>query len=237
VVRLFHFTVQTTVIVAAAGPGTRLGATEPKAFVGLQGVPLFIHTLRSLLAAPSISRAILVIPSAQKALAEEWMENLGPWRCPVQIVSGGAERQDSVRAGLASAETALVAVHDAARPFIDADVVEAAIVAAAEHGASIVAAAATDTTNRVDSDGWIVTTIPRQDVWLAQTPQVFLTEVLREAHAKAMQLNLTATDDSALVERLGYRVRVVPGNSENRKITTAADLRWAEWLLDQRAPR
>jgi 2-C-methyl-D-erythritol 4-phosphate cytidylyltransferase len=229
--------VQTTVIVAAAGPGTRLGAAEPKAFVGLQGAPLFIHTLRSLLAAPSISGAILVIPSAQKARAAEWIESLGPWRCPVQIVPGGVERQDSVRAGLAAADTDLIAVHDAARPFIDADVVEAAIDAAAEHGASIVAAAATDTTKRVDSDGWIVTTIPRQDVWLAQTPQIFLADVLREAHANAMQLNLTATDDSALVERLGYRVRVVPGNPENRKITTAADLRWAEWMIDQRSPR
>lgn len=205
--------------------------------MGLQGVPLFIHTLRALLTAPSVSGAIAVIPAAERARAEEWLETHGPWRCPIRVVPGGAERQDSVRAGLELADTDLVAVHDAARPFIDANVVEAAIAAAAEHGASVVAAPATDTTKHVDSAGWIVATIPRQDVWLAQTPQIFRSEVLREAHAAAVQLNLSATDDSALVERLGYRVRIVPGNPENRKITTPEDLRWAEWFLDQQAPR
>jgi 2-C-methyl-D-erythritol 4-phosphate cytidylyltransferase len=229
--------VQTTVLLAAAGPGTRLGATRPKAFVPLQGVPLFIHCLRSLLAAPCISDAIVVIPSGEEAGAEKWLEKHGPWRCPVRLVRGGAERQDSVRKGLEKVDTDLVAVHDAARPFIDAAVVEAAVMAAAEHGACVVATPATDTLKRVAPDGWIVTTIPRQDVWLAQTPQVFHTEILREAHAAADKGNLTETDDSALVERLGYRVHVVRGNPENRKITTAEDLRWAEWLLDCRSVR
>jgi 2-C-methyl-D-erythritol 4-phosphate cytidylyltransferase len=229
--------VQTTLILAAAGPGNRLGAAEPKAFVLLQGVPLFLHTLRSLLTAPAISDAIVVIPPAETARAEEWLAKRAPWRCPIRFIAGGAERQDSVRKGLEAADSDLVAVHDAARPFIDTHVVEAAIEAAAEHGAGIVAMPATDTLKQVDSDGWIVTTIPRQDVWLAQTPQVFRTEILREAHAAAATGGVTATDDSVLVERLGYRVRFVRGNPENRKITTAADLRWAEWFLDQRSPR
>jgi 2-C-methyl-D-erythritol 4-phosphate cytidylyltransferase len=139
--------------------------------------------------------------------------------------------------GLERADGDLVAVHDAARPFVDADVVAAAVKAAAEHGASVVATPATDTLKQVDSDGWIVATIPRRDVWLAQTPQVFRVQLLREAHAAAAKAHLTATDDSALLERLGYRVRIVRGNPENRKITTAEDLRWAEWLLDRRSPR
>jgi 2-C-methyl-D-erythritol 4-phosphate cytidylyltransferase len=214
-----------------------LGAATPKAFVLLQGVPLFIHSLRSVLAAPCISCATVVIPPAERACAEEWLEKNGPWRCLVRLVQGGAERQDSVRKGLEQADTELVAVHDAARPFIDAAVIEAAVAAAAEYGGSIVATPTTDTLKQVAPGGSIVTTIPRQDVWLAQTPQVFRTEILREAHAAATRDNLTETDDSALVERLGYPVRVVRGNPENRKITTAEDLRWAEWLLDHRSPR
>lgn len=228
---------QTSVILAAAGPGTRLRATEPKAFVPLHGIPLFVHSLRSLLAAPSISRAILVIPPGEQARAAQWLDTLGPWRCPVTLVPGGAERQDSVQKGLQQTDTDFVAVHDAARPFIDPDVIEGAIREAEEHGACIVAVPATDTLKQVASDGCIVTTIPRQDIWLAQTPQVFRTEILREAHAAAEKANLQATDDSSLVERLGHRVRFVRGSPENRKITTAEDLRWAEWLLNQRSLR
>jgi 2-C-methyl-D-erythritol 4-phosphate cytidylyltransferase len=205
--------------------------------VTLQEVPLFIHSLRSLLAAPAVSGTIVVVPPAEQARAEEWLERLGPWRCRVRLAPGGAERQDSVRSGLDEVETGLVAVHDAARPFIDAEVIQAAVRIAAEHGAAIVATPATDSLKQVDPDGSIVTTIPRQDVWLAQTPQVFRTEILRDAHAAAAKVNLSATDDSALVERLGFRVRVVRGNPENRKITTAEDLRWAEWFLHQRSPR
>jgi 2-C-methyl-D-erythritol 4-phosphate cytidylyltransferase len=229
--------VQTTVVLAAAGPGTRLGATEPKAFVLLHEVPLFIHTLRSLFDAPAVCGAIVVIPPAEMARAEDWLRKFGPWDHPVGVVAGGAERQDSVRNGLEKVDTDLVAVHDAARPFVDANVVQAAITAAAEYGASIVAVPATDTLKQVDPADSIVTTIPRADVWFAQTPQVFRTEILREAHTAAANGHLSATDDSALVERLGFRVRVVRGNPENRKITTAEDLRWAEWLLAQRSPR
>lgn len=236
-VRLFYFSVQTTVVLAAAGPGTRLGAPEPKAFVLLRDVPLFIHTLRALLRSPAVSSVVVAVPAGERVRAERWLDKLGPWHCPVRLVPGGTERQDSVRNGLESADTELVAVHDAARPFIDADVIQAAVTAAAEHGASIVATPATDTLKRVDSNGRIVATIPRDDVWLAQTPQVFRAEILREAHAAASRANLSLTDDAALVERLGLPVRVVRGNPENRKITTAADLRWADWLLGQRSPR
>lgn len=203
----------------------------------LRGVPLFIHSLRSLLAAPAVSGAVVVVPSSEVGRGEEWLEKLGPWRCPVRLAAGGEERQDSVLRGLQEARGDFIAVHDAARPFIDADVVQAAVKAAIEHGASIVATPATDTLKRVDPDGWIVTTIPREDVWLAQTPQVFRAELLRDAHSAALRSNLRLTDESALVERLGFRVHVVRGNPENRKITTAEDLRWAEWTLDQRSPR
>jgi 2-C-methyl-D-erythritol 4-phosphate cytidylyltransferase len=219
-------------ILVAAGPGSRLGARVPKAFVPLGTVPLFIHSLRALVRAPSIGSVVVVVPDTHVDEANRLAAACGPWSCPVASVAGGAERQDSVRHGLAAiGNPDVVAVHDAARPFVAAEVVEAAVAAAATHGAAVVATPATDTVKQVHPDGWIEATPARQHLWLAQTPQVFRTELLRRAHAAAPAGD--ATDDAMLVERLGVRVYVVRGNAENRKITTAEDLRWAEWLLAQ----
>jgi 2-C-methyl-D-erythritol 4-phosphate cytidylyltransferase len=221
-------------ILVAAGPGTRLGAQEPKAFVELFGIPLFVRALRALLGAPSVASVVVVVPRAAVERGRALVERFGPWRAPVDVVAGGAERQDSVRNGLAAAGRAeLIAIHDAARPLVRPDVVEAAIAAAERHGAAIVATPATDTVKRVHPDGWIESTSPRQHIWLAQTPQVFRADLIRAAHAQAAAASSPATDDAVLVEQLGARVYVVPGNPENRKITTPEDLRWAEWMLAQ----
>ncbi len=227
---------QTTAILVAAGPGTRLGAGEPKAFVALNGTPLLVHSLRALLAAPAISAAVVVVPPAERHRAAALLEHHGPWRITVALVDGGAERQDSVRAGLQAAPDAdLVVIHDAARPFIATAVIERAIAAATAHGAAVVAVPSTDTVKRVSADGWVEDTLPRERIWLAQTPQVFRAAVIRAAHAASSG---PATDDAVLVERLGRRVHVVPGEPSNRKITTPEDLRWAEWWLSSdQAPR
>lgn len=226
-------------LVVGAGPGSRLGHDQPKAFVELAGAPLLIHSLRAMLAAPAVTRAVVVIPQGTEVLARQLLDRHGPWRCPLEIVPGGAERQDSVRHGLAAAgDTDLIAIHDAARPLVAPAVVAAAIESAALHGAAIVATPATDTMKQVDADARIEHTPARERLWHAQTPQVFRTALIRAAHAQAPSGAAPATDDAALVERLGAPVYVVPGNAENRKITTAADLRWAEWVLcDRRAPR
>ena len=219
-------------ILVAAGPGSRLGAPVPKAFIELGGCPLMIRALRGLLEAPSISAAVVVVPSTEVATARAALARHGPWRCPIDVTAGGAERQDSVRSGLAAVGTPeLIAIHDAARPFVSPDVVEAVIAAAATHGAAIVAHPATDTVKQVHPDGWIESTPRREHTWLAQTPQVFRADLIRAAHARAAAAAATATDDAVLVEQLGTRVYVVRGNPENRKITTPDDLRWAEWLL------
>ncbi len=225
----------TAAIVVAAGPGRRLGAAQPKAFVPLRGEALFLHALRALLASPAIERAVLVVPPGAMQQAEDLLAASAPLRTVPSLVEGGRERQDSVRHGLAAAgDIELIAIHDAARPFVSRAVIEAAIAAAGQHGASIVAVPATDTVKRVHADGWIEATPSREGLWLAQTPQVFAAELIRRAHAQAASAT-AATDDAALVERLGTRVYVVPGNPENRKITTPDDLRWAEWLLGQSA--
>lgn len=222
-------------IIVAAGPGSRLGAGRPKAFVEIGGVPLVVRSVRALLAVAAIEEAIVVGPPDGLADARALLNAHGPFRLPLQLVAGGAERQDSVRHGLAAvARAALVAIHDAARPFVSADAIEAAIAAARVDGAAIVAAQAIDTVKVVDGNGWIVSTTPRARTWLAQTPQVFRTDLIRAAHRQAAD-DGPVTDDAALLERLGHRVRVVAGNAENRKITTPADRAWAEWYLTQSA--
>jgi len=225
-------------IVVAAGPGTRLGAGMPKGFVPLAGVPLFVRSLRAMLAAPAIDEAIVVTPPEAMEQARELLRAHGPYRLAPRVVAGGAERQDSVRHGLAAVErAALVAIHDAARPFVALAIIEAAIEAAGVHGAAIVAIPATDTIKIVGADGAIESTPPRARVWLAQTPQIFRTELIRAAHARGSD-GAPATDDAALVERLGHRVQVVAGNADNRKITTPDDQAWAQWYLSRpAAPR
>lgn len=224
-----------TAIVVAAGPGSRLGAGLPKAFVPLAGSPLVIHALRAVLAAAEIDSVVVVAPPGRGSDIDSILARYGPWRCPIRSCPGGSERQDSVRAGVEKAgETDLVAIHDAARPFVDAAVVGEAVRVAAEFGAAIVAGRAADTVKEVDAGGRIVATLPRDRIWLAQTPQVFRVELLREAH-EAARGSVPATDDALLLERAGVEVRVVEGNPENRKITTPADLLWAEWLLATRS--
>jgi 2-C-methyl-D-erythritol 4-phosphate cytidylyltransferase len=165
------------------------------------------------------------------------LDRYGPWHCPISLVGGGSQRQDSVRAGLALVgDSNLVAVHDAARPFVTPSLVERALELAAKHGAAIVAVPARDTVKQVHPDGWIEATPPRQSLWLAQTPQIFRTDILRQAHERALLNELVASDDAALVESIGVRVYVVAGNDENRKITTPEDLRWAEWFLSTNQP-
>lgn len=218
-------------IIVAAGPGTRLGAGMPKAFVPLAGIPLFVRSLRALLTAPAIDRAVVVAPPESLTDAAQLLASGGPYRLAPQLVAGGAERQDSVRNGLgAVGDAALVVIHDAARPFVTQATVDTVIDAAREHGAAIVAIPATDTVKIVHPDGWVEATPPRARTWLAQTPQVFHTDLIRAAHARADRA-APATDDAALVERLGHRVRVVAGSPDNRKITTPDDWAWAEWQL------
>lgn len=218
-------------ILVAAGPGTRLGAGVPKAFVPLAGEALYLHSLRALARASAIDAAVVVVPPARLDEARRAVADAVP-ALRTRVVAGGAERADSVRAGLEAAGDAdVIAVHDAARPFVAARVVDEVVAAAAQHGAAISAVPAIDTVKMVDDDGVITATPDRARVWLAQTPQAFRADLLRRAHAQGG--GVAATDDAVLVEMLGESVRVVAGDAGNRKITSAEDLRWAEWVLRQ----
>lgn len=221
-------------LVLAAGDGKRLGASCPKAFVLLAGVSLLERSLERLSAAPEIDALWPVLPAAELA---RWsslnLAHLEALRAPV---AGGAERQDSMAAGLAALphEFEWVAVHDAARCLVAPADISRTIAAARQSGAAILARRARDTLKRVSGET-IVETPNRSECWAAETPQVFRREILEEGLAKAREDGFLASDDSQLVERLGIPVRVVEGGPRNLKITGPEDLVIAEAWLHQEA--
>jgi len=224
-----------TAIVPAAGGGSRMAAGVPKQYLLLAGVPLLVHTLKALRVAGCVDSLILVVPPGDEERCRR--EIVNPFGLLVDaLVPGGADRQASVYAGLLQSrpETDLFLVHDGARPFVAPAVVRASVAAAAESGGAVVATPVTDTIKVANREGQLVETLDRGQLWAAQTPQVFRAALFREAHLRAIQDGFRATDDSALVERLGHPVRLVAGSRENLKITTTADLLLAEQILCER---
>jgi len=216
-----------TAILLCAGRGERLGSDVPKAAAPLAGRPLFTWSLETLQRSACVDAIVVVGPSR---MLRELLAAAG-LAAPkvVAWVGGGAERQHSVARGLAAlpADCDLVAVHDCARALVSEAVVERAVAAAREHGAAIAAVPLADTLKRVEADV-IHGTPPREGLWCAQTPQAFRRDWLEAAHAAAGGV---ATDDAALVEALGYEVRVAWGDALNFKVTTPGDLALAErWL-------
>jgi 2-C-methyl-D-erythritol 4-phosphate cytidylyltransferase len=219
-------------LVLAAGRGERLGEDGPKAFVQVAGRALVVHALEALAASQEIDQVIPVVGQndrqAWDALAPE-LASIAKLSGPVV---GGAERQDSMAAGLAAlaSDVSHVAVHDAARPLVRPDDVDRVVRAAKRDGAAILAVPVRDTIKRVRA-GRIVETPPRSECYAAQTPQVFEVGILREALAKAALDGRVGTDDAEIVEALGTPVCVVAGDPGNIKITHGDDLLLAERLL------
>jgi 2-C-methyl-D-erythritol 4-phosphate cytidylyltransferase len=221
---------ETQAILVAAGRGERMGAARPKAFLSLAGQTLLERSARALGAAPSVSALVAVVP--EDAIAEA-RELCGTLAKPCVVVAGGARRQDSVRAGLdalPSAFDGVVLVHDAARPLVSVEVVEAVVRAAREHGAAIPVVPVADTIKEVGA-GRVAATVDRERLAAAQTPQGFRRDVLARAYEKAFADGVLVTDESMAVERLGLPVACVPGSTRNRKLTTPDDLAWAERVL------
>jgi len=214
-------------VVVAAGRSVRMGGLD-KLFAPLGGRPLLARTLTAFQECAAVRRVVLVLAADNLtrglALAEE--EGLSKVRT---VCLGGRRRQDSVWEGLeALGPCAWVVVHDGARPLVTPQLIEEGLAAARETGAAVCALPAPDTVKRVDEQGRVLHTLDRRRLWLVQTPQVFRYDILREAHKRSRR---AATDDAALVERLGYRVRVYLGSPRNLKVTTPEDLALAEALL------
>ncbi|MCI0548504.1 MAG: 2-C-methyl-D-erythritol 4-phosphate cytidylyltransferase [Candidatus Rokubacteria bacterium] len=224
-------------IVPAGGAGSRLGGRHPKQYLSLGGAPILIHTLRALSRAPSVESLVVAVPAARMGATRAL---LARYRVPrVVVVAGGAERQESVWLGLQAAppDTRWILVHDAVRPFITSALVERVLAAAREPGAATCGLPVRETVKRV-REALVLTTVEREGLWLAQTPQAFRRDLLREAHDKARRDGFAGTDDTVLVERLGGRVAMVAGLPQNLKITVPEDLRSARrWMARPRAGR
>ena len=217
-------------LVLGAGRGERLGHALPKAFVPLAGEALLARSIRAL----ADSRAFDVIQPVVATRDLEHWEKLGLEEIPGlrPPVPGGAERQDSMRSGLAAlpADVAFVAVHDAARCLVAGEDLRAVVGAARTSGAALLGERCRDTLKRV-VDGRVVETPPRDEMWAAQTPQVVRRDWLEDAMAQALQAGRLGTDDAQLVEWAGYPVEMVEASAPNPKITRPEDLRTAEALL------
>jgi len=214
------------VIIPAAGSGSRFGGDVPKQFRLLGGKPILQRVVERFLVHERVGRIVVAV--AEMLLAEVKQTDR------VRFVAGGATRQQSVMNALALiGDEELVAVHDAVRPFFTYQTFSALLDAAAEHGAAFPGLPVTDTVHLVRDD-LIVQTPERQLLFAAQTPQCFRTGVLRDVLARAT--NDDATDEAGLAARLGYPVRLVPGDAVNFKITRPEDLEMAERMLEQTLP-
>ncbi len=225
----------TYAIVPAGGLGTRMGSRRPKQYLRVGRAPILVATLKALGRAPEVAGIVVAVPEAHVAATRRLLARLRVPRI-LDVVAGGADRQESVWRALQRIPEGAerVVVHDAVRPFIDAALVARVLAAAAPGGAATCGIPVRETVKRV-TDGAIEATIPRQGLWLTQTPQAFTRALLWEAHDKARRDGFAGTDDAVLVERLGVTVAMVPGLAQNLKITTPEDLQTARaWAAPRR---
>ena len=237
---------QVTAIIAAGGRGQRFGGGVPKQLVGVGGRPILERTVSAFLGHPAIHEVVVALPAELMADPPAYLRAAPK---PLRLVAGGVRRQDSVRRAfqVASERSDLIVIHDAARPFASADLIARTIAAAAESGAALAAVSARDTVKRgalaaarSGPDGRqavgsvelmvVAETLPRDSIYLAQTPQAFRRDVLREALALGED-GAEATDEAALAERAGHTVCLVEGEQANIKITTPHDLLVAEAIV------
>jgi 2-C-methyl-D-erythritol 4-phosphate cytidylyltransferase len=227
------------VILPAAGLGTRMRPVSPegtgtsrKQFMLLEGAPILLHTIRKFLSSPLVAEIVVALRREDIEWVQDLLRQERPAK-PVRLVEGGQTRQQSVENALAevSADTDLVAVHDAVRPFIDEETLRRVIEEAARTGAAIVGVVPVDTVKQVHRTK-VRATLPRDRLVLAQTPQVFRLDLLKEAFEKARRDGFTGTDESSLVERLEkVEVSVVPGADSNIKITKPGDMELARFYF------
>ena len=216
-------------VVVAAGRGERFGKPYNKVFHPLDGQSILSRSLSALTRANVFEGIVLVISEQDDAAFEDLLFREGPYPLVRHIIHGGASRQESVMNGLNALppEASLVAIHDAARPFISAALIHALVDAASVHGAAVPGTPMTDTIKLMDADGYAVDTPDRSSLCAVQTPQVFDRKRLLTAHQKAAEIGTAATDDASLYEKFIGKVKVVmlPECKDNIKVTTQADIR------------
>ena len=223
---------QAAAVVAASGLGRRMGTAAKKQYLLLEGIPILARSVNMFVEAPGVMQIIVVIPPGETVQARKILK---PY-CPLDqliFTEGGERRQDSVLNGLrlVNRDAELVCIHDGARPLVSKALISATMHAALQWGAAVPVLPVTDTLKEVNADGTINSTVPRDNLRRAQTPQIFRQDLIQEAYRKAEVLGINATDDAYLLELLGFKVFSVPGEPENIKITCPADLQIAEAFM------
>jgi 2-C-methyl-D-erythritol 4-phosphate cytidylyltransferase len=226
-------TADISVIMPAAGLSLRMGANVRKPFIMIGEKPIFFYTLDKFSKLKRVKEIIFVVNEKDRStVIEKWTEELKAYKV-TKIITGGERRQDSIYNGLAHLDhdTKIILIHDAVRPLVKNEEIEAVIKSTEEKGAAIVASPMKLTVKKVDSSLEIIKTVPRHDLWMAQTPQGFKRDLLVNAYDKIKDSNEEFTDDAEVVEKAGHTVGIVSGSYDNIKITTREDLKLAELLL------
>ena len=228
-----------SVIVPAAGKSERFGSSQKKTFAKLDGRPIFIRSLESFINREDVCQTILAVaPEDAETMKSSYGANLA--FMGVRLVEGGARRCDTVAAALkvVSDDAEYIAIHDAARPCVAADRIDAVFAEAVKSGAAILACPLVGTIKRVADSQTIETTVPRAGLYEAQTPQVFRKDLLLDAYKRLDELSSEEiTDDSQAVELAGHPVRIVPADATNLKITTKGDMALGNAILKTRASK
>ena len=212
-------------VIVAGGSGKRFGSKTPKQFLELEGLPVFMRSILAYKKTKLFSQIVLVTPKDRIIKLAPLAKKHG-----FELIAGGKERSDSVKAGLKalSKDISIVAIHDAARPLITNDVIVRALKMAQARGASVTSVPARDTIKLTNGEK-AVKTIPRNTIWLAQTPQTFKTSIINKAYAKLGRDKVT--DDAQVAEKAGYKVYVSMGDYNNIKITDKSDFETARTIL------
>ena len=223
-----------SVVIVAAGKGTRMGGETDKLFLTACGEPIVAHTWRRFDRSPTIDEILVVIRQERESEFKE-VANLIETTTPFRFVWGGAERQDSVWNGSVAshAEAGFVAVHDGARPCVSEQIIADCFAVASQVGASVAANRVSDTLKSATPDQRIESNVDRSRLWAVQTPQVFRREIIMKAMKHVRENGLSVTDDTAACESIGQSVALVESKSPNPKVTVPADLPFIEWLLAQ----
>lgn len=212
-----------------------MGAGIKKPYMTIAGKPLLAHTILPFEQSKCVKSIILVTARGDEDFCLRNVVKKFGFKKIAKIISGGRERQDSVRSGIgAIAENCdVVVVHDGARPFVTKEIIDHVIKSAAKYGAATSAVPVKDTIKQ-ENAGFVKKTLPREELWAIQTPQAFKFDILKKAHARALKQGFSGTDDCMLVERLGCKVKIVKGSYSNIKITTPEDLALGERILKGR---
>jgi len=220
-------------LIAAAGKGKRMNARISKPFIYISGKPILAYTIEKFEKCKIIDKICLIVSPEEKEMCYKNIILRYNFSKVKELVDGGETRQDSVYNGIKALDkdTDIVVIHDGARPLVEETIIRDSIEKAQKYGAAIAVIPIKDTVKKSENDFFINKTLNREKIWRAQTPQTFKYDIILTAHHQAFKDKYLVTDDAAIVERYGHKVKLIIGSKENIKITTPFDIIMAEIFL------